>query len=90
MPTAATACRNCSGVDFVDDQCARCGRPRIEDSSYLEDVEALAWSVVNAAYDKYGDLRGAAGGDDVLAVAVVNLANSLRHYHYDGDGCLDH
>ncbi len=73
-----------------DGRCVRCGRPVQPDVEYFDTLESLDWDVVNAAYDEYGDgLRAAAESVPSLQRVIVELANSLRHYHYDGDGCLD-
>jgi hypothetical protein len=92
MPSPPTnePCRSCGWTEFTDDACSRCGRPLIEDHVYLDDIEALAREVVDAAHDEYGDLRGTADVGTDLQRSIVQLANRLRSYHYDGDGCLGH
>ncbi len=73
----------------MDGRCERCGRPAIPSEDYHDRLESLAWEVISAAHDEYRDLRGTADTGPELKRAIVNLANSLIHYHYDGDGCLD-
>lgn len=92
MPDAheQRSCRSCGWQEFADGACVRCRRPIVEDHDYLDDVEELAAAVVVAAHDEYGDLRGTADEGSDLQRAIVDLANRLRSYHYDGDGCLDH
>ena len=59
-------------------------------AEYHDRLEAAAWEVVGKAYDEYGDdLRGTAQDGPALQRAIVDLANMLRTYHYQGDGCLD-
>ena len=77
------------GETFVDGRCDRCGRPRLEGAEYLDEIESLAATVVSEAHEYFGDLRGTADGGPELQRAIVHLANQLRHYHFDGDGCLD-
>ena len=89
MTNEKRPCPNCLSENFVDGKCARCGRPRFEDAAYLDKVETLAWATVNATYDHFGDLRGTAPSGPELQRAILRLADRLRHYHYDGDGCLD-
>jgi hypothetical protein len=64
---------------------------RTEDEDYLRKVEAGAQQVVERATEEgwlsyASDPVGATG----LQRAVNDLARSLRHVHFDGDGCLDH
>ena len=80
-------CRACGGDAFTDSKCDRCGRPLHEDVDYLERVEELAGEVVAVAHDEYGRLRATPAGP--LQEAIVRLADELRSYHYDGDGCVD-
>lgn len=65
-------------------------RPEMSESEYLREVEALGRAVVDAAagegwlaYDEEPPETNALRG------AVNELARTLRHYHYQGDGCLD-
>lgn len=63
----------------------------LPDAEYFDEIEGIARDIVNAAYDEYeGGLRAAAESGPNLQRVIVELANSLRHYHYDGDGCLDY
>jgi hypothetical protein len=62
----------------------------LSEAEYLREIEARSRAVVDAAagegclpYDKEPEERSA------LRKAVNELARSLRHYHYKGDGCLD-
>ena len=82
-------CRHCGYANFTEGRCSRCRRPICEDPGYLDDIEELAGEVVAVAHDEYDDLRGTADSGTDLQQAIVRLANGLRHYHYDGDGCLD-
>ena len=89
MEVDARACPNCLGTDFHDASCVRCRRPIQLPSEYADELERLAWAVVDCAYELYGDLRGTAATGSDLQRRIVDLANALRHFHYDGDGCLD-
>ncbi len=80
-------CRNCGSDSFTGMKCDRCHRPLHEDVDYLERVEELAGEVVAAAYDEYDELRSTPRTP--LQDAIVRLADSLRSYHYEGDGCVD-
>jgi hypothetical protein len=80
----------CDSTTFVDGRCGRCGRRTVQDVEYVDDIEMLAKDVVNAAYDYFGDLREGPSSVPELQLAIVRLADRLRQYHYDGDGCLDH
>lgn len=90
-PVAATdrPCPNCGAQDFAAGRCERCGRPRLNGGEYLDEIEALAWAVVNEAHEHYVDLRATADSGPELQRAIVRLADRLRHYHFDGDGCVD-
>lgn len=79
----------CDSTVFVEGKCNRCGRARTQDSEYVDDVEGLAKEVVNAAYDYFGELRETATTGPELQRVIVRLADRLRQYHYDGDGCVD-
>jgi uncharacterized OB-fold protein len=89
MSPTPTVCRNCGSVRFTAMRCDRCGRPLHEDVEYLERVEEAAGEVVSAAYDEYDELRAEPGTRTPLQQAIVELADSLRYYHYEGDGCVD-
>jgi hypothetical protein len=89
MEVETRACPNCEGIEFLNGACTRCGRPIQAAAEYTDELEGLAWNVVNFAHDEYGDLRGTATNGSDLQRAIVELANALRHFHYDGDGCLD-
>ena len=82
-----TECPNCGWGSFTGMKCDRCGRPMHEDVDYLERVEELAGEAVEAAYDEYDELRSTPRTP--LQEAIVRLADSLRSYHYEGDGCVD-
>jgi hypothetical protein len=89
VTTTGRRCPNCWAASFADGRCARCGRPVEEDRDYLDEVESLGWAVVGAAFDENPELRQHAESGTPLQRAIVELANRLRHYHYEGDGCLD-
>lgn len=90
MEPTSWSCPNCQSAESDDGRCVRCRRPVQAGVEYFDTLESLAWDVVNAAYDEYGDgLRTAAESGPLLQRVIVELANSLHHYHYDGDGCLD-
>jgi hypothetical protein len=57
---------------------------------YLRAVELRAREIVERANDE-GWLSYAPDPDDATSLrrAVSQLAGILRHYHFDGDGCLD-
>ena len=63
---------------------------RTSEAEYLQTVERLAREVTARASDE-GWLRyGPDDGDQSpLQQAVNELARSIRHVHYEGDGCLD-
>ncbi len=91
MESTTWICPNCQSAESDDGRCIRCRRPVQPDIEYCDTLESLAWDAVNAAYDEYGDeLRATAESGPPLQRAIVELANSLRQYHYDGDGCLEH
>jgi len=57
---------------------------------YLRQVELLAIDVVErAAAEGWLSYRAEPEGATPLQRAVNELARHLRHYHFDGDGCLD-
>ncbi|MCP4032480.1 MAG: hypothetical protein GY734_14780 [Herbaspirillum sp.] len=87
---AMRPCSNCQGTSFVDEKCEFGGRPRVPDTEYFDAIEGLAWEVVNAAYDEFGEhFSLAETGDSPIEQAIIRLGVRLRHYHYDGDGCID-
>jgi hypothetical protein len=88
VPAPDRPCPNCGSNEFKDGRCARCRRPRIEEPAYLDGIESLAWQVVNAAYDEYGASAEEWPGTPA-AMAIGTLARHLRHWHYDGDGCIE-
>ncbi len=49
----AHACPNCEGVEFINGSCTRCRRPIQAAAEYTDEVEGLAWDVVNSARDEY-------------------------------------
>ena len=67
-------------------------RPRRSHEEYLEQIERLAHAVCNeAAGEGWLDLTNESGdGYSALQRSIADLARTLRHAHYDGDGCLDH
>jgi hypothetical protein len=90
VATAEHECRNCGLIhDAALDACPRCGRPVEVDHIYLETVEAVANAVVGAAYDEYDSLLPVPAGASELRRALGELAATLRHWHYEGDSCLD-
>ncbi|MER5645485.1 hypothetical protein [Streptosporangium sp. NPDC002524] len=62
----------------------------LSDIEYLRHIEHLAREIVDAAGDE-GWLTLATVSDEAtpLRRAVIETARQLRHYHFDGDGCLD-
>ena len=74
----------------MGEACERCGRPRVPDPEYFDAIESLAAEVVNAAYEELGDQFSLAQtGRSPIERAIIQLGIRLRHYHYEGDGCLD-
>ena len=66
MEVDPRACPNCLGTDFHDASCVRCRRPIQLPSESADELERLAWAVVDCVYELYGDLRGtAATGSDL-------------------------
>ena len=91
MDSTTWSCPNCQSSESRVGRCLRCRRPVQPDVEDFDILESLAWDVVNAAYDEYGDeLRAESESGSPLQRVIVELANSLRQYHYDGDGCLEH
>jgi hypothetical protein len=84
-----SACPMCESASFIGGKCERCGRPLIQDRDYVDDIEMLAKDVVDEAVDFFDDLRGTASNGPELQRAIVRLADRLRQYHWDGDGCLE-
>ncbi|MEW9530410.1 hypothetical protein [Microbispora sp. NPDC049125] len=65
-------------------------RAELSEPEYLRHIEHLTREIVNAAADE-GWLTY---GDDPLEFtplqrAVNEVARHIRHYHFDGDGCID-
>jgi hypothetical protein len=62
----------------------------VSEADYLREVEARCRAVIAAAaregWLSYGDV---VGEETSVQRAVNELARTLRHYHYQGDGCLD-
>jgi hypothetical protein len=58
---------------------------RPSELAYLRNVERLANALCDAAADEDWYL---ADGGSPLQEAVNELAKSLRHVHFEGDGCL--
>ncbi|GGL48382.1 hypothetical protein [Planomonospora parontospora] len=65
-------------------------RPDLSEPEYLRHIEHLARKIVNAASAEgwltYADDPAEA---TPLQRMVNETARQLRHYHFDGDGCLD-
>lgn len=81
-------CRGCA-LAHSEEVCPRCGRPRNLDPHYLGRIHDLAEEVVAAALDEdtfnvYGD-----GPKTALQASITQLARQIKHWHYEGDGCLD-
>ena len=86
---AANICRNC-GLEHVDDRCPRCKRPLIVDYDYLESIEDLAKQVIAPALDAESfEVYLDDDSKTDLQVAITELARRIRHWHYEGDGCLE-
>lgn len=82
-------CPNRHAEMVGDEKCARCSRPPVQAVDYVDTLETLAWAVVSAAYDEFGDgFRQSTGGVSKLQGSIVRLADELKHWHYEGDGCL--
>jgi hypothetical protein len=64
--------------------------PDLDDHDYLHQVELLARDVVHAAAEE-GWLTVGPDPPEATTVhrAVNELARALKHWHFDGDGCLD-
>jgi hypothetical protein len=62
----------------------------LDEFDYLRRVEMLARELVERAHDE-GWLSYAGDPDDAtpLQRMVNELARTLRHYHFEGDGCID-
>lgn len=83
-------CPNCLTDVDLEANCSRCGRPQIQDPLYVDKLEGLAWDVVNAAHGEYGEgFRRRADSGTELERSIVRLADRLKHWHYEGDGCLN-
>jgi hypothetical protein len=65
-------------------------RPDLSEPEYLRHIEHLAREIVNAA-NAEGWLTYADDPDEAtpLQRMVNETARQLRHYHFDGDGCLE-
>ncbi|GGL34340.1 hypothetical protein [Planomonospora parontospora] len=65
-------------------------RPDLSEPEYLRHIEHLAREIVNVASAE-GWLTYAEDPAEatLLQRAVNETARQLRHYHFDGDGCLD-
>ena len=64
---------------------------RINDDDYLRKVEAIAHEVVErAAEEGWLSYASDPAGATALQRAVNDLARSLPHVHFNGDGCVDH
>ncbi|MFI7057612.1 hypothetical protein ACWDOR_37095 [Streptosporangium canum] len=62
----------------------------LDELDYLRRVELLARDLVERAFGE-GMLSCSPDPDDAnpLHRAIDELARTLRHYHFDGDGCVD-
>ena len=71
---------------------ARAPPPRQTNEEYLQEVERLAKVVTAEAFEE-GWLIYLTDNEEQkqtpLQAAVNELAQNLRHVHYDGDGCLE-
>jgi hypothetical protein len=79
----------CESTRFSDGKCERCGRSLVQDREYVDDVEMLAKDMVHEACDYFDDLWDTAAAGPELQRAIVRLADRLRQYHWEGDGCLE-
>jgi hypothetical protein len=60
------------------------------DLEYLRRIESLAHDVVACASDEgWLSYMPDPDGTSQLQGSVNELARSLRHVHYEGDGCLE-
>ena len=91
-PGASLLPAPCEGCALVhsEDVCPRCGRPRRLDPDYLSLIHHLAEEVVHAAieedaFEVYLDEEP----KTPLQRSITRLARSIKHWHYDGDGCLE-
>lgn len=64
--------------------------PDLDESDYQRRVELLARELISRAHDE-GWLSDEhdAGDATPLQRAVAEIAKTLRHYHFEGDGCLE-
>lgn len=77
---------------MCSEKCETCGRPLVLDNiAYLNDIEELAQVLIHHAYND-NVLTSLSDEDDTKRVpfdlALVRLARTLKHYHYENDGCL--
>lgn len=64
-------------------------RPRLSEHDYLRQIELLACDVIHHAYDEGLLAEETPEPTGPLHRALTELAHELRHFHFDGDGCLD-
>ncbi|MER5736740.1 hypothetical protein ABT117_13815 [Streptomyces sp. NPDC002262] len=64
--------------------------PELSDLDHLREIERLAHLVrVEASAEGWLSLHADPEGATPLQRSVNALARALRHYHFEGDGCLD-
>ncbi|CAL9652412.1 hypothetical protein ABT368_33640 [Streptomyces althioticus] len=64
--------------------------PELSDLDYLREIERLANRVsVEASNEGWLSFQADLDGATPLQRSVNVLARALRHYHFEGDGCLD-
>lgn len=87
-------CINCgAALDGTSEQCSVCNRPPVlDDLKYLNDIERLAHAVIDSAYEAGMELEFAESKQErePLFAALEELLRKLRHWHYEGDGCLEY
>jgi hypothetical protein len=81
MATPPITCVHCDSTEFSDGRCDRCGRPLQPDRDYRDRIERLAWAVVDAAYDEWGDFSLSDANAPGVRGAAVELGQALRQYH---------
>jgi hypothetical protein len=85
-------CPNCNSSVDVDDVCQLCRRPRIlSDLAYLNEIENLVQSLVTAAFTEklLNDDYSTSLKDSEFQMLLLNLAVTVKHFHYPGDGCIN-
>lgn len=65
-------------------------REDLSEPEYLRHIERLVRDLVNAADDEGWLVFGEQTEElTPLQRVVTELAHQIRHYHFDGDGCLE-